>query len=92
MFTSTAAIREVSSSVVQELSQQIQQLRSDILNGHGKCPGPSHGHETHDHQHEHSHLLFSVPMIKLISESLSANWTCRLFVLDFTVGSLKLCH
>jgi Ca2+-binding EF-hand superfamily protein len=75
-FTSSATVREVSSAVALELSQQIQQLRSDILNSNAQCSGASHGHQSHgDHHengHDHGHLLFSVHMIKLISESLTA--------------------
>ena len=71
MFASSTAVRESSSAVVRELSVQIQQLRTEILNGKGEAHGSCHANAHYENQ-EHGGLILSVTIIKLIAESLSA--------------------
>jgi uncharacterized membrane protein len=84
MFTSRASVQESSNKILRELSEQIKQIREDLLLGQGKgaesCTaqsqhaqdhGAHHGHG-HDPHMQHASLVLSVTMIRFISESLSA--------------------
>jgi uncharacterized membrane protein len=80
MFTSKASVQEGSNTIIQELTEQLNQLRVDILSGQNKgaetCTAQSqHAHDQgahhHDHNSHHESLVLSVPVIRFIAESLS---------------------
>ena len=73
MFASKTSIQEGSNAIIRELSEQINQLRVDLLGKTESCAASSqHAHDHGAHHEQHANLVLSVSMIRFISESLSA--------------------
>jgi Ca2+-binding EF-hand superfamily protein len=69
MFTSSSSLKDVTNTIIRELGDQIQHLRTDVLSGHGK-PSSSVHVDHHAHEEHHSSIL-TVSLIKIIAELFS---------------------